>query len=416
MTDVRHLATVALTAAALTSVCANDTPVSPTVATTSCLGSGNETAINAALSSSSGIAVLCQGAVFDLRGPIVFTRDGQQLYTAGLPTGSTRATLRIVSPSVATALVLTGRSRARVSHVIVDGNRTALGRMPGGEALIAMGGDASGQQVEHVHAFEPRGWSCIHLREGDRGVCTGATIAHSAFGPAGQADGTWADGISLACSSSLVHHNTITDATDGGIVIFGASGSVVAGNTVRARTRRLLGGIAMVDTGFDYSGTVVESNVIDGAGQKILVGLAMGSQAWTCRPGAPMLSGAIVSHNVLLGDMGYGYAVNGVTNWTVTSNVDNARHTGHASPKLRGRAPVGTGSIPDCAESFLGHVSERLHGRDTRRRALRLWRPRSSDVRPRACRPAPGVGPRRTSKRVQILPSALIRPRLSVHR
>ena len=345
VTDVRYLAIVALTAAALTSVCANDTPVSPTVASASCLGSGNETAINAALSSSSGIAVLCQGAVFDLRGPIVFTRDGQQLYTAGLPTGSTRATLRIVSPSIATALVLTGRSRVRVSHVIVDGNRPALGRIPNGEALIAMGGDASGQQVEHVRAFEPRGWSCIHLREGDRGACTGATIAHSAFGPAGQADGTWADGISLACLSSLVHHNTITDATDGGIVIFGASGLIVAGNTIRAQTRRLLGGIAMVDTGFDYSGTVVDSNVIDGAGQKILVGLAMGSQAWTCRPGAPMLSGAIVSHNVLLGDMGYGYAVNGVTNWSVTSNVDNARHTGTPVRSCAGVLPSAPGAF-----------------------------------------------------------------------
>jgi hypothetical protein len=54
----------------------------------------------------------------------------------------------------------------------------------------------------------------------------------------------------------------------------------------------------------------------------------MGTQAWTCRPGAPSISGAIVSHNVLQGDLGYGYAVNGVTNWIVTGNVDRARHGG----------------------------------------------------------------------------------------
>ena len=327
----RLFAALIVTAAVMTGSCEPDSPAAPTVPGASCLASGDETTINAALTGPSGTAVLCPGAVFELRAPVIFTRDDQRLYTAGFPRDARRATLRIVAPSVATALILTGRSHVRVSHVIVDGNRTTLGRLPDGDALIAMGGDASGQQVEYVRAFEPRGWSCIHPWEGDLGGCTSATIAHSEFGPAGQPNGEWADGISLACRNSHVHHNTITDATDGGIVIFGAPGSIVAGNTIRTETRRLLGGIAMVDHGpviGDYTSTVVDSNVIDGAGQRILVGLAMGSQAWTCKPGAPLLTGAIVSHNVLRGDLAYGYVVNGVTNWTVIGNVDNARHSG----------------------------------------------------------------------------------------
>jgi hypothetical protein len=284
---------VALTAAAATIGCASDVPLQPSV---SCLASGDETTINGALSGRAGTAVLCPGAVFDLRSPVVFTRDGQQLYTAGFPTDSRRATLRIAAASLVTALVLKDRSGIRVSHVVVDGNRTRLGRIPGGDSLIAMGGDATGQRVEYVRALEPRGWTCIHAWEGNGLTCAGATIAHSEFGPAGQPNGEWADGISLACRSSLVHHNTITDATDGGIVVFGAPGSLVAGNTIRAVTRPLLGGIAMVDYGpFDgnYTGTVVDSNVIDGAGRLILIGVAMGSQAWICRPGAPQALGRV---------------------------------------------------------------------------------------------------------------------------
>jgi parallel beta-helix repeat protein len=53
----------------------------------------------------------------------------------------------------------------------------------------------------------------------------------------------WADGISLSCANSTVYNNTIVDATDGGIVIFGAPYSVVRENRIRAATRVMLGGI-----------------------------------------------------------------------------------------------------------------------------------------------------------------------------
>jgi hypothetical protein len=328
----RGLAAVAATLAGVAAGCggpaSSTTPVAPSPA---CLASGDETTINAALAGPSGTAVLCRGAVFELHGPVVFTRDGQQLYTEGFPTGVGRATLRVVDPSVATALVLTNRNGVRVAHVIVDGNRPALGRMPAGNGLIEAGGDASGQQIEYVLAFEPRGWTCLHAAEGLGLTCSGMTIAHNSFGPAGQPNGEWADGLSLACRSSMAFDNTITDATDAGLVVFGAPGSVVSGNTIRAVTRPLLGGITMVDIppfGGDFTGTVVDSNVIDGAGQKIRIGLAMGWQTWTCQPNAPRLSGAVVSRNLLQGEMGYGYAIDGVTDWTVTDNVSTAHHVG----------------------------------------------------------------------------------------
>ena len=52
---------------------------------------------------------------------------------------------------------------------------------------------------------------------------------------------------------SLVENNTLTDATDGAIVIFGAPYTIVHNNTIRALTRTLLGAINMVDFA-PYSG------------------------------------------------------------------------------------------------------------------------------------------------------------------
>jgi parallel beta-helix repeat protein len=336
-----------MTSAALTSGCSSGTPVSPVLSGGTCLPSGDDTTINTALSRG-GTVMLCRDAVFDLNAAVVFTRNNQRLYTEGFPTDSRRALLRVASPTLATAISFNGRSNAHVSHLIIDGNRTVLGRLPAGDALIMAGGDATGQRIEHVRAFEPRGWSGVHAFEGVNRGCAGITIAHNEIGPAGHANEEWADGISLACRRSLVHTNTITDATDAGIVIFGSPGSIVAGNTIRAVTRSMLGGINMVDFhafGGDFTQTVVDANVIEGAGRPIRIGLAMGTRTWTCLPSAPKLSGGIVSHNVLQGQIGYGYAVNGVTNWIVMDNVSHARHVGSPALDCAGRVPSAPGAF-----------------------------------------------------------------------
>lgn len=93
----------------------------------------------------------------------------------------------------------------------------------------------------------------------------------------------WADGISIACKGSTVQGNTIVDATDGGIVIFGAPGSVVSGNTIIARQRRPLGGINLVDYSpfqGSFDGTVVEKNLIFADSNMIKTGIALGGMVW----------------------------------------------------------------------------------------------------------------------------------------
>jgi hypothetical protein len=141
-------------------------------------------------------------------------------------------------------------------------------------------------------------------------------------------------------------NNVITDATDGAIVVFGASGSIIANNTVVAANRTLLGGINMVDYApvhGNYTGTVVTNNVIDANGAFIKVGIAMGPDVWSCPH--TINYGGTVTNNVIQGiHFGYGYAVNGVSDWTVSDNVDLSRHVGAVR--------AGCGGTPSSPSGF----------------------------------------------------------------
>jgi hypothetical protein len=324
-------------------------PATPPTAT-QCLGSGNQDVINRALSQAGSVALLCQGAVFELTESVVMRASGQRIYTEGLPTDARRAVLRLASPALTTAVMMTDRSDAVLSHVIIDGNRPGLGYYGIGGALVNAGGVSRGQTIRFVKIQEPRGWTSLHLIEGNAsGACNRAVVEDNEIGPAGNSDGTWADGISLACRDSTVRRNQIVDATDGGIVVFGAPGSVVEQNTVRARTRTLLGGINLVDYQpyqGDFSGTIVRNNLIEAASAPIHIAMAMGVRPWVCLADGVgdnefLLYGATVTGNTLGGAlMRYGLAVDGVRNWVVTDNVDVAAHTGTPTQSCRGRHPA----------------------------------------------------------------------------
>ena len=260
------------------------------------------------------------------------------IQTQGLPTDTTRATLKVggsLTSSLTTAINGNSQSGVTVENIQIDGGRPALGRLDGG-ALMEMGASGVNQTVQNVYAHDTRSWSTLHIIEGavtnSTPACQGAKILNNTIGPAGtdSPSGTWADGISLACGNSTVQGNTVQDATDGGIVIFGAPGSSVKNNTIVAKTRTLLGGINLVDyapMNGNYTGTTVTGNTINAQTAFIKVGIAMGPQVWGCGTGTNY--GASVTGNTLQGaHMGYGYAVNGVRDWTVTGNTDNSTHVG----------------------------------------------------------------------------------------
>jgi|SRR5712692_86461 len=314
-----------------------------------CIPSGTEADINAAIAGVGAEAILCPQAIFTLSNPVRFTAPDQRLYTQGFPTDETRALLRIGGGTLTKGIDGNNQSGIAIQNIQVDGNRSELGYQSG-EALIEIGHAGSNQTVQNIFAYGTRSWSILHIFEGrvidDIPECQNATITDNTIGPAGTPDGRWADGISLACGHSTVMNNVITDATDGAIVVFGAPGSMIANNIIIAATQTLLGGINMVDyrpVNGNYLGTIVTNNVIDASGAFIKVGIAMGPDVWSCPH--TVNYGGTVTDNVIQGiHFGYGYAVNGVRDWTALGNIDLSRHVG----EVRG----GCGGTPDSPDGF----------------------------------------------------------------
>lgn len=94
-------------------------------------------------------------------------------------------------------------------NIQIDGNREGLGYLSGGAALMEMGGANTGQTIDNVKAYEPRGWSCLHgigewenlcfgvrlvrrltysfvLLEGTNLACRGMQITNNQIGPSGE--------------------------------------------------------------------------------------------------------------------------------------------------------------------------------------------------------------------------------------
>ena len=319
-----------------------------------CLAGGDQNTINARLKFSGSEAVLCQGAVFELTAPVIINSARQKIYTEGYPEDDLRAILRIVSTYVTSAIIMRDSDDVVISHIVIDGNRPNLGYKEG-EALVAAGGDSRGQVFRAVKITEPRSWSALHLMES----CTEALVEDSEIGPAGMSDYTWADGISLACTNSIIRNNLIVDATDGAIVIFAATGSIIENNIIRAETRTLLGGIHMVEPNLydgNFTGTIVQNNIIEASGAVIRIAVPMGPRVWLCLDEGetiPTPYGGTVINNILRGDkMQYGFAADGVRNWTVLDNIDESNHIGTPTVHCRGQVP----SKPSGFQYYLPRV------------------------------------------------------------
>ncbi|KAI5477807.1 hypothetical protein MNV49_005891 [Pseudohyphozyma bogoriensis] len=311
---------------------------------TNCLDSTmNDTVINSLFSygGANTIVYLCPNAVVQLAGPIVMTAAGQTLTTRqDSPDPSTRGTVKVMGKqqSIAVYANCQNCNNMVLSNIIVDGNRAGLGRISTSGALIEMGGNTVGSTVSGIWAKDPRGWSAAHFIEGTSNSCSGSKVLDSQFGPAGSdADGQWADGISMACQGSTVTGNTITDATDGGIVIFGAPGTIVSGNTITQKTVTLLGGINSVDWApfsGSYSNVAVTGNTLDASTAMIKVGIALGLTTWSninstsYRNTKGSWSNNIFTSSGGTGYFGYGISLAGSNSATVTGNTFTSANFG----------------------------------------------------------------------------------------
>jgi len=301
---------------------------------------GDDATIQAALAGVGSRAVLCPDTAYYLKNTINLTASDQEIFTKGNPTGSHRARLVVSAAALTGAVVGYAASRARMHHLVVEGSR-GLGPWVDGPALLELGGQSQDQVVDHVKLSDPRSWSALHFIEGDRSTgkaCARAVVTNNDIGPAGFSSvdalgsGQWGDGISLDCNDSYVSGNTITDATDGGIVLFASPRSLVMNNLVRNLSRIAFGGINLVDFlqyRGDYHGTVVTANTLDAEKNGGMRGaLSQGAQFGCPGTRARNFGASIVSNTITGPSVGFGMALNGVFDWTVSGNLDSATHGG----------------------------------------------------------------------------------------
>ncbi|KAI0751072.1 hypothetical protein C8Q80DRAFT_1155380 [Daedaleopsis nitida] len=304
---------------------------------------------------------LCPGVQYLIQAPLLFSAPEQEISTVGYPVGDDRATLVVAGPvangqghTTAVDGTCQNCSGVKLRHVQINGTRGGASPTAGG-ANIEMGGSNSGQLVEFVRSYDPRSWSCLHISEGALS-CTNVTVQNNDIGPCGSDTfQEWADGISVSCQNSLIRNNMVNNPTDGGIVLFGAPGTVVEGNTIWVESMTLLGGINMVDYdpwNGNYTGTVVQNNVIYGgfasdpavAGDTkgendedaiIKIGIAIGPRTWFGdRYLNNVSTSGTVLNNQLSGAFGYGVAISSAQNFTVQDNtlIGNTSFIGSRGP------------------------------------------------------------------------------------
>ncbi|TFK94255.1 hypothetical protein K466DRAFT_510078 [Polyporus arcularius HHB13444] len=316
---------------------------------------------------------LCPGAQYLIQAPILFAAPDQEISTVGYPAGDDRAILVVSGPvangqghTTAVDGTCANCSGVKLRHVQINGTRGGASPTSGG-ANIEMGGSNSNQLIEFVRSYDPRSWSCLHVAEGAFS-CNNVTVQNNDIGPCGSDRfQEWADGISISCQNSLIRNNMVNNPTDGGIVLFGAPGTVVENNTIWVETMVLLGGINMVDYdpwNGNYTNTIVRNNIIEGgfatdveeAGDTkgtneedviIKIGIAIGPRTWFGdRYFNNVSSSGTVLNNQLTGAFGYGLAISSAQNFTVqgTVLVGNTSFIGSRGPNCST-----TDTVPDPA-------------------------------------------------------------------
>ena len=340
----------------LFTLCLLLTLLHPVLAASGCLRFADYNTINQAFTDGGpGTKVLlCPSKTYRLTGTIVFTAADQELATYGYPTGSERATL-LINGEFGTAIQGDCRRCARISitNLIIDGSRNKLGRQidsTQSTGLVVIGGN-EGQTVKSCWIRDPRGFTAIHVREGDKLQCKAAVIEKNEIGPVGEeydpdVDGDdpevsplgrpLADGVSIACRDSYVRDNVFYDNTDAAIVIYGSPGTLVHANTITSKTLSAMAGILLVDAApfdGDYTGTIVRANMIDAASRIIRVGIGIGPSVWSDDTETVLKGGSVIGNGLRGRYMGFGIAAAGLDGWTIKDNWDEAVHGGQKSAR-----------------------------------------------------------------------------------
>jgi hypothetical protein len=284
-----------------------------------------------------GTVRLAQSAVVRLTGTLVVPA-GKTLETVGTPEAAHYALQgRLVRSASFDGPVVQVSGGARLRHVWVDGQRGIYTNYSLRAINVqTMGG--SGTEVSGSKISNSRGWtSLVSQGTADGMPCPGTTIAgnlvtaYSSEHHMHDNTGRWTDGISVACERATVRNNAVIDATDVGIVLFGAppatQASVIQDNLVLSAGNAAYGAIVLdplTTRGTnDFTGTRVSRNTFWTASNTHFdIGISVGTRPWFGKRADPGI-GAVVTANTtgtLTAVVDTGIAISGMYNVVVQHN------------------------------------------------------------------------------------------------
>jgi hypothetical protein len=285
-----------------------------------CLPTGTGAQLQAAIDARKTV-LLCQRADIVLSERLVL-RQGLTLMTAGHPKDPTlMATIRL-GPDFpkASGAVRGSGSDIRLEAVRFDGNRRVLGPTDG-QALVELG-PGDGYAVEGCAFTDAGGWTHLHLIEPcDRAHVADnlvESIVESAARPHDNS-GHWTDGLSIACSHSVIERNHVNDISAVGIVYFGGAGTIIRDNVIALAKTSASAGINVGDAIVaDNTGVVVERNHVVAASPRYFhVGLNVGLHVLGKTAN---VSGVTFRDNVFEGMARWGLGVDGCLDCTIAGN------------------------------------------------------------------------------------------------
>jgi hypothetical protein len=303
--------------------------------------SGDQLALQQALDATTpgGTVELAPRAVVRLSSTLRIPR-GVTLTTAGAPPPERYARMgrlaRVAEPGAgADPVAVALGAGARLRNVWVDGGRAWLKKYVRDALTVRVDGD--GATVEQTRITNSLGGGSLFVMGPHYGVpCETATLRDNLVTayPSGHEDGTWADGISVACAAATVADNAVVDATDVGIILYRVEGasqaSRVERNTVIAAGRSGFSALA-VDPLFGGGGqtfsfegaTITDNTLWTGDRVHFDIALAAGTRAWFGE-GADKGKGAAFTHNTT-GELAIRatspFAVSGMLDATVEDNT-----------------------------------------------------------------------------------------------
>jgi hypothetical protein len=330
--------------------------------------------------------------------PLIFSEEGQKIATRDARFLKDFAILKLLPGPASSIILAEGIPGVSIERIIADGNRQNI-QAEGGAVpklpLISMGKKGGDNQSIRcclvINSRSAGGWAAIHVHENCSGILIENNLVFNSGvdvrgngRSAGELPLGWGDGISTAGRNSVVRNNLVIDASDEGIMVQGAAGSLVENNVISAVSREMLGGIALIDPSvhytldaekkrYDYHGILVRNNLIESLGSRIHIGLPMGGPTWGQYHLGTTLVGAVVEYNTIAGNAaGYGYAANGIDSFTVRGNISTATYSGQGDG-LPGNPPDPPGAFL-CDPDHIGKSSLQKEFRPMENHLVHLMR------------------------------------------